>query len=496
MSLAHPETTDLGRRFDSAASAHSGESAFRIISAGADGFAARMQMIDAAQKTLDLQYFIYRNDETGRLITGALLRAASRGVRIRLLVDDGPMLPGDEKILLLRAVPNMEVRIFNPFVQREPNRVLRSIEFAVDSQRLDYRMHNKLLVADNAVALIGGRNIADAYFQIDPDWQYADDDIFIGGPMVERLSQTFDEFWNSTLAIPAQALQRTMPSDASVQEYRKCLADEWMRVHSNDLPFMRRAESGDPLSGIVDGRLPVVWASGQVVSDSPDKKAVNDGGMIGRLIYGPVAKAADSAQSEALVITPYFVPTASELELLERMRQRGASVRVLTNSLESSDEVLAHSGYVKYREQLLREGVELHELKTLPGNARGSGQSAAMNRYGNYGLHAKFYVFDRKKLVIGSMNFDQRSVKLNTEVGMIVDSAELALETEKRFERMTEPANAYTVQFSDDTSGSPHLTWRTVEAGEPVVLTREPARNWWQRVTTELCRLLPLDREL
>ena len=201
--LAHPEETRLGRQFENAAHEHDGNSGFRIIPVGADGFLVRMQMINAAERTLDLQYFIFRGDETGRLLTDAVLHAADRGVRVRVLIDDGETVAGDEQISALEAHPSVEIRIFNPFAYRGHSTLFRAIEFMFNASRLDYRMHNKLLVVDNAVALIGGRNIGDQYFQIDPESQFADDDVFAAGPIAQQLSATFDEFWNNALSIPA-----------------------------------------------------------------------------------------------------------------------------------------------------------------------------------------------------------------------------------------------------------------------------------------------------
>ena len=206
VALAHPQDTRLGAQFDNAARSRDGDSAFRIISVGVDGFLVRAQMIDAAEKTLDLQYFIFRGDETGRLITDALIRAADRGVRVRVLVDDGATVAGDEQISALDAHPNIEIRIFNPFSYRGHNTIRRTIEFMLHASRLDYRMHNKLLIVDNAAALIGGRNIGNQYFQMDPDSQFADDDVFAAGPIAMQLSTTFDEYWNSRFAVPAAAL--------------------------------------------------------------------------------------------------------------------------------------------------------------------------------------------------------------------------------------------------------------------------------------------------
>lgn len=502
VALAHPAETRLGRQFASAAHEHGEYSAFRVISVGVDGFRARMQMIDAAERTLDLEYYIFRGDETGRMLTDRLRHAADRGVRIRLLVDDGDTEAGDEQILRLAAYPSVEVRIFNPASYRGHWRPLRKLEFLVNAPRLDYRMHNKLLVVDNAVALVGGRNIGNQYFQVDPESQFADDDVFTAGPIVSELSGTFDEFWNSGLAIPAQALGRV---GAPATEVIARTEHEGPRheLHpqspkSGAIDYASLLATSDLLEEIISGKRPLVWAHAQVVHDSPEKKHVASGALPGKLMEEPVVEAVRQAQSELLLVTPYFVPAADELQLLKDLRRRQVRVRVLTNSLESTPEVVAQSGYDQYRVPLLEDGVELYEVRSFLGSVRGSGQTSNVSRFGNYALHAKLYVIDRRKVFFGSMNFDQRSKRINTEIGLIIDSTELSQQTALRFEAMVKPDNCYQLALSS--VGAPgtasRLVWRTEENGHDVEYTREPARSSWQRLKAKLLSLLPLGGEL
>ena len=497
MALAHPEQTRLGGQFAAAAREHGGASGFRIITVGVDGFLARAQMIDAAERTLDLQYFIFRGDETGRLLTGKLLQAADRGVRVRVLIDDGATVAGDEQIIALDAHPAVEVRIFNPFAYRGHHQSLRIAEFLFNHSRLDYRMHNKLLVADNTVALVGGRNIGNQYFQMDPESQFADDDVFVAGPVAAKLSATFDEYWNSAFAIPAQALQHKKPASTAAAQPRPHPREELAPLQAPGIDYVGRLASGEPYAGMISGRLPLVWSQAQVICDSPDKKNVESGVRSGRLMTRSVVNAAGDVQSELLMVTPYFVPADEELQLLKDMRDRHARVRILTNSLESNPDPAAHSGYERYRVPLLEDGVELHEVRSLLESTKGSGQTAAVSRYGNYALHAKLFVFDRQKLLIGSMNFDQRSKRLNTEVGLIIDSPELARQTALRFEAMAQPEASYLLALRpSEADGKPRLVWETRENSQPVEFDREPARSAWQRLEIDLLSLLPLDREL
>jgi putative cardiolipin synthase len=495
--LAQPEQTRFGRQFTDAAREHGGNSGFRMLAVGVDGFLARMEMINAAERTIDLQYFIFHADETGELLTSAVLRAADRGVRVRVLVDDGDTLAGDEQLAALDAHPQIEVRIFNPFAYRGHIKAFRALEFTLSNARLDYRMHNKLMVVDNSIALIGGRNISDRYFQIDPKTQFADDDVFAAGPIVKGLSGTFDEYWNCAIAIPVRALSQAKTSDAALAKYRRRLEEHRQQVKADGTDYASRVATGEPLAAMLSGKLPLVWAHAQLVSDSPEKKRVEKGWMVGRLMHRPVAKAVAAVQSELLMVTPYFIPGQEGMQLFRDLRQRNVRVRVLTNSLESNTVIAAQAGYMRYRLPLLEQGAELYEVRSLLGNARGSGETATMTRYGKYSLHAKLFVFDRQRLYIGSMNFDQRSMHLNTEVGLIIDSPELAQQAATRFEAMVSPPNSYTLaRLPHDPGKPPQFVWRTEEDGKAVEYGSEPARSDLQRFEAQLLTLLPLDKEL
>lgn len=497
LALADPNETRLGGKFNKAAQQHPGTSGFHLIQAGADGFVMRMQMIKAAQRTLDLQYYIFHGDETGLLLTRAILQAADRGVRVRLLVDDGETVAGDEQIAALAAHPLIQIRIFNPLKYRGHNTVLRGIEFSVNASRLDYRMHNKLIVVDNSVALIGGRNIGDPFFQIDPKSQFADDDVFTVGPIVKKLSMTFDEFWNSTLAIPVQALSEQKASLGALLKLRQILKDHQQQLSENDVNYVKRVSTGQPFNASISNPFFLTWASAKLVYDSPYKKKVQNGDIVGRLLQPEVAKVSAAVQSELLMITPYFIPGEEGMQLFQRLRQRNVGIRVLTNSLESSVMVPAHSGYMHYRIPLLEKGVELYEVRSFLGDTKGSGQTAAISRFGNYGLHAKLFVFDRKKLFIGSMNFDQRSMHINTEIGLIIDSPELAQKLAARFNAMVQPENAYRLVLrSSSPDDCPHLVWDTQIEGKDVEYDKEPSSSEWQRIKVNILSLLPLDDEL
>jgi cardiolipin synthase C len=501
VALAHPEETRIGAQFAAAARDHRGTSGFHILPVGLDGFQVRVQMIDAAERTLDLQYYIFRGDETGRLLTDALLRAADRGVRVRLLIDDGETVAGDEQLVALNAHQSIQIRIFNPFAYRGHNNFLRGMEFLTHEDRLDRRMHNKLLIADNSLALLGGRNVGNEYFQIDPDSQFADDDVFAAGPIAGELSATFDEYWNSRFAIPAEAFAETRHAAATLGAHRERARwhpAELVQVSTADRSdYVTRIASGEPYAGLISGRIALEWAAAHVVCDSPDKKATLSGAQAGRLMARDVIDDIHHVRSELLMVTPYFIPSADELAALQELRGRSVTVRVLTNSFESARGYMAHAGYSRYRVPLLEAGVDLYEARALIGSARGSGETTRISRYGNYGLHAKLFVFDRARIFIGSMNFDQRSRHLNTELGLIIESAELAAQVAARFQAMTQPVSAYALALrSAPGVGGPRLEWHTQENGHTVDYVHEPGSRAWQRATIRALALLPLAGEL
>ena len=500
VALAHPEETRLGRRLSELAGAHGEASGFRIITLGVDGFLARAEMIDAAEKTLDLQYFIFRGDDTGRLLTDGLLRAADRGVRVRVLVDDGDTVAGDEQILALAAHPSVEVRVFNPFRYRGHSTFRRALEFMMNAGRLDYRMHNKLLVADNALALVGGRNVGNQYFQVDPGSQFADDDVFVAGPVTRELSGTFDEFWNSRFSVPAAALGAPKGKKSTISAQRE--RARWhpatlVETAANGSDYVTRIATGEPYAGLVSGRLPLIWATARVVCDSPDKKEVADGTAPGRLMMQSVRRMIGAAQTEVLMVTPYFVPANEELDTLRAIRQRNVAVAIVTNSLESTPDLVAQAGYSRYRKPLLEQGVRLYEVRAQLDSTRGSGQTARLSRYGHYGLHGKLIVFDRTQMFIGSMNFDQRSKRLNTEIGLLIDGPELALQTASRFAAMSSPESSFAVSLrAAADGGTPRLVWTAMENGRLVDVTTEPAQSAWRRLSARLLSFLPVSREL
>lgn len=490
--LERPGETRLGRSIEAAARLHSGKSGFRLLPSGVDGILSRVQMADAAERTLDLQYYIYREDDTSKLLSDAIVRAADRGVRVRVLLDDHGAVHR-KLTAALDAHPGIEVRVFNPFAYRGESRLLRFVELAFRAPRLRYRMHNKLIVADNAIALIGGRNVGDEYFQANPEFDFGDYDVFAAGPIVRELSGTFDDYWGSAMVIPAEALENGRSATSVLDEFRNMLQDHLRRMSGTD--YVLRLATGEPLAGMISGKG-LVWAHAEVVCDSPGKATAKGREALNWLNHGPVADAASAVRSELLLVSPYLVPGDDGMRFLMDLRNRNVRIRVLTNSLEATDVAVAHAGYARYRPSLLENGIGLYEARARINESGGSGTPLAAEGSGRFSLHAKAFVFDRQKLFIGSMNFDKRSLALNTEIGLIIHSPELAQQVAKQFESIANPANSYEVIRGDNGDSGfapPRLLWRTEKDGEIVELDVEPVRNPWQRLTVDLLLVLPLD---
>jgi len=492
----HAANPALLKPFAAAAQAHPGAAGFRLFSVGVDGLLMRLELIGAAQRSLDLQYYIFHGDESGRLVTEALAQAAERGVQVRILIDDAETERGDEQLFALAGHPNIAIRVFNPWRYRGHNFVWRGLEWVFNKQRLDYRMHNKLFVADGAVALIGGRNIGDEYFQVDPGSQYADDDLLVVGAAVPQLAASFGQYWDSEPAVPAQAL---LTETRSGRRTARAIAHRGtvpQKAASAGFNYQEKLAADQPLADVLAGTTPLGWAGFELACDSPDKKAVAEGRRAGRLTFGPVAHAIEHTRSELTLVNPYLVPTPEELALLEQQRAAGRRVRILTTSLEASKDPLAQAGYMRYRVLLLESGVELFEIRARPGSRRGSGESKRLTRTGNYGLHAKLMAFDDDAVFVGSMNLDQRSRWLNTEDGLVVHSSELAHETLRRFDAMTEPQNAYGVRLDPGPRGRKRLLWSTEEDGRAVTYDREPARSLWERTEVRVLSWFVPESEL
>jgi len=491
--FAQPETTALGKALEARARTHSPASGFHLLLDGTDCFALHIEIAQKAQRSLDVQYFIFQQDDTGQIMLNALLAAADRGVRVRLLLDDAHDFDTGSKIWPLAAHPNIEIRVFNPFVAHKWFDFLRGAEFLIAGQRLNYRMHNKLFIGDNAIAITGGRNVGDEYFQASNQVEFGDFDLVAAGPMVRELSQSFDTFWNDKLSVPVEALPLGKPPDSNLEKARKALSEHAETMASSE--YLRSLSKRDLLADIVSGKQPLLWTTAVLAYDSPDKAQVVSGEQRGHFMWKRVAEAVGAAKRDLVIVTPYFVPGASEVELLRRLRSQGVRIRILTNSLASTDVPLVHAAYLRYRTPLLEEGVELYEVKRRLGQPQDGKHLIKSWSSDSFALHAKVFIIDGKRVFVVSMNFDQRSLLINTEMGLIIDSAELARNITARVDAIAQPANSYHVVLQDD-AGRRALRWETEEDGKTVRFSSEPGVDAAKRTWIEALSLVPLDRLL
>ena len=490
--LAPAVDTPSARYIDAEKDRHpDDESGFRLLTLSSNALMSRVALAARAEKSLDLQYYIFRDDDTGRLIIQQLLKAADRGVRVRVLVDD---ISIDDEVPLFEALdshPMVEVRLFNPFSTRQPGAVSRAVQLLLDFRRLNRRMHNKSFIADNKVAIIGGRNIGDDYFDADDESNFRDLDLLAIGPVVQDASRSFDDYWNNPAAFPIAGYPTAGAEHGDLTKLRTKLEAHVRAFEQSD--YARAVLEELPNGATADRRGQWFWGRAELVADQPEK--IEAGEDQPGLRMGPRIHAMlDSAQTEVLAASPYFVPGDQDAKTLVGLAKRGVTVQILTNSLASSDEPAVHSGYASRRRALLVGGVQLFELKPVPGAKQSLTESG---RSSGISLHAKTMVVDRRQVFVGSMNMDQRSKLLNTEMGLIVDSPALADAVVEFLHRISLPANAYSVSLKTPSTatreGSGELLWTTSEGGKEVVLDHEPEASVARRAEVLLMKILPID---
>ncbi len=476
--FADHESTVVGSRIAELAAEHPDESGFAIIRYGQPALAARVALADLAERSLDVQYYIWEADPTGRILADRLVRAAERGVRVRVLVDDINMSGRDDRIAALDAHPNISIRIFNPFA----NRRFRVLDFATDLARVNHRMHNKTMIMDNAIALVGGRNVGAHYFEAHSKSNFRDLDIVGAGPIVRETSTVFDRFWNGPWAVPvAEIVGRTSTED----EYRANVEDMRRMMEADAYPFPVDTDAESLLEALEEIFADLVWARGEVVWEDPS--SIYDGVKSGRMnnaLYDRMR----ALESELLIESAYFVPRDRGVEAARTLVERGVKVRILTNSLAANDVLAAHAGYSKYRKPLLEAGVDLYELRPYPGPVDKKIVSAGSKA----GLHTKAIVFDREAVFIGSFNLDPRSAAINTEAGIYVESPELAQQVIDYMDEGVAPENAFRVVLDDNDN----LRWIIESNGVRLDYETDPNSKWHQRWLAGFIRLLPVEQQL
>ena len=489
-SRALPTATDTpsARYIAAELHGHTEQSGFRLLTKSTNALMSRVALADHAQHSIDLQYYIFQNDATGRLLAQHLLAAADRGVRVRMLLDDVKLRDEDRMLDALDAHENIEVRLFNPFRTRDPSALSKVAQFLLEGRRLNRRMHNKSFIVDNVAAVIGGRNIGDDYFDASYDNNFRDLDLVAIGPVVGEASRVFDDYWNCDAAYPVTAFDNVRDTQTDLVRLRVALARDARAFAQSD--YAEAVLEELPEGATADRFGDWFWGAAVVVADQPEK--IDAHGDAPELRIGPQLKTMiDAAHSEVLLVSPYFVPGKDGTHFLVGLAQRGVSTQVLTNSLASTDEPAAHSGYAHYRYPLLAGGVQLYELLPAPGAAQPATAGGASS---GVSLHAKAVIVDRAHVFIGSLNMDQRSKLLNTEMGVIIDSAPLAQAVKQFFDSAVLPENAFHVVLQKSSeSSSAQMTWLWREHGKPISRHSDPGASAMRRLEVLVMRLLPIE---
>jgi putative cardiolipin synthase len=481
-------TTDTSETFLGSKSAvisaarQEGHSGFHPLEDGIDALTARLLLAERAERSIDTQYYLIKTDTASLAFIDALLRAADRGVRVRLLLDDVFTKGYDAGMAALDSHPNFEIRIFNPFYRGAAGKIVSGL---TDFQRVNRRMHTKTFTVDNQVTILGGRNIADEYFGASEDAKFGDLDVVGIGKIANDVSSMYDSFWNHQTALPLPAFAN-MPDDpaAELEAFRQRLAAARERIRHTryaEAVLATALEFMDSEKGAFE------WAPYELVYDSPDKGIKSkDGPAVA--ITTPLFEALQAATDEVIIVSPYFVPRKDGVEFLSSLQSRGVKVTIVTNSLAANNQVTVHGGYAPSRKPLLKAGVQIYEVRP-DANIKGSEIVAASGAKAT--LHTKSFLVDRKTVFIGSFNFDPRSANLNTESGVIIESERLGAVYGTTFTKRIR-SQAYELFINDDGK----LRWRGYEHGEEVIFKKEPQSTWRQRFIAGFIRFLPVRSQL
>ena len=453
-----------------------------------EALATRLSLIDKAEKRLDLQYYIWDNDKVGSLALHALIRAADRGVKIRLLIDDNNAKSTEGIFLALAQHPNIEVKLFNPYRFRK----YRALDMILDLKRINRRMHNKSFIADHQAALIGGRNMTNQYYNVSDNYQFSDVDVMLVGTAVKDISHSFDEYWSHEYAYKVQEVVNQSAHHLSYESLKRQLDEHYERVTVQN--YLDLTSNSQAIDSLMSRDIQLDWVKAEVVKDSPDKiksKAKKKEHLNFQLIQH-----LEQPEKNVDLISAYFVPEKKGAKMLTDLAKDGVKVRVLTNSFKANDVAVVHAFYGKYRQNLLEHGVQLYEFlpalnkNDLDKNTEDLAKKAKVSIKGlsRSSLHAKLMALDEKQVFIGSFNFDPRSAYLNTEIGVLLNSPPLAQAVHTT---MDENLSKYAYKLVLDANKK--ITWQRQTPQGPVIYTKEPRMKWWQRAGIKMLSWLPIE---
>jgi len=469
--------TQIGIAVSAQTESRPGKNGIYALEDPLDAFAARMQLVEAAEKTLDVQYYIWRRDKTGLLFMEALLQAAQRGVQVRLLLDDLGTGFRDEELIAYDSHPNMSIRLFNPFTVRRP----KSLGFLTDFHRVYRRMHNKSFTADKQASIVGGRNIGDDYFGACEGHLWVDLDALMVGPVAFEINEDFSRYWHSRSAYPVDKVT------SRKNEYSlKRLSGDIREIVDcpSSAEYIDALKSSDIINLFLNEELDLEWARVRMISDDPAKglgEAKGDGLLINQL-----EELIGEPSEEVALVSPYFVPTRVGTEFLRRLTDKGIRIRILTNSLEATNYISVHAGYKRFRRDLLEAEAELYELRHIV-EYEGVGPPGSPPT----SLHAKTFAVDGKRIFIGSFNFNPRSANRDTELGFIIESSYLAKQIHEAFDSII-PLNSYQALLNEQG----RLYWIEGYGENLKYYSTEPRAGLWRRYAAGFLSLLPVERFL
>lgn len=456
------------------------ESGFYLLSDSIDALALRLLLAERAKSSLDVQYYLVTDDLIGKVFFTSLLNAADRGVRVRLLIDDIGTRGMEKKMAALNEHPNLELRLFNPFA----NRMTRTLD-VWDFKRLNRRMHNKSFTMDNQITIIGGRNIAAEYFAANHDYNFGDLDVIAIGPVVTDTSSMFDLYWNHERAVPYEQLAGpTSDGEKALARLRAELGDNLTSLRGT--PYAEAVSSSYEEFIAEDGSS-FHWAPYELVYDSPDKSVVERADDADK-ITTKLSETVFTARESLLLVSPYFVPTKAGVVAISELLESGIEIEIITNSLASSDHLLVYGGYAPSRKPLLKAGAHFYEIK---GNIAVPGSAGLGNPNAKSSLHSKAFIVDRHYFFLGSFNWDPRSALLNTELGVIINSPDMAGDVVDSIHASL-PSKSYELSLSEKQA----LRWTTFEDDTKKVYDKEPQTTLWTRFWGRLAQWLPIERHL
>jgi putative cardiolipin synthase len=474
-SVAITDTGDtlLGKSVADWVALNEGLSGFYPLRQGMDALGVRLRLAERAEKSIDLQYLLMKNDTAGAVMTNALLKAADRGVRVRFLIDDILTTVPDRIFLLMNQHPNIEIRIFNPISRRG----ISVFNFIGHFSQANRRMHNKSFTVDNSISVVGGRNIADEYFELKTDVVFVDFDVLALGPIALDISKSFDEYWNHSRAVPIKQFASS-PKKEDLETVRAEVADKLNNIYET---VYQKALNSQLLQDLIADRQPLFAAPARVLADRPDKliHKIDEAHM---LLAKDLRDVVLSAKIEVIFISPYYVPGNGGVQLVRDLVDKGVRVVIVTNSLASNNHIPVHSAYARYRKAVIRAGAELYEARAnaareLPGS--GDGPDVLT-------LHTKAFYIDRSKLFVGSLNLDPRSIEINAEMGLLIDSKALV---GSLIQGANERLAILTYRLRENDKGQ--LEWHGRINNRDVIETKEPLTGWWRRFKAWFMKIAP-----